>query len=84
MVSHENNRLADYAAEPAHMVQEYPLSSALVVFGVGLGTGFLLSSLLAEPVRMAMHQETTSERMRRQLLDAFHSVMPSIMERFHA
>jgi len=84
MVSHENNRLADYAAEPAHMVQEYPLSSALVVFGVGLGTGLLLSSLLAEPVRMAMHQETTSERMRRQLMDAFHSVMPSVLERFTA
>jgi hypothetical protein len=84
MVSHENNRLADYAAEPAHMVQEYPLSSALVVFGVGLGTGLLLSSLLAEPVRMAVHQETTSERMRRQLMDAFHSVMPSVLERFTA
>lgn len=88
MVSHENSRLAQFAAEPRHMVEEYPLSSTLVVFGVGLGAGLLLSSLLADPVNSAMHymshQETTTERMRRQLMDAFHGVLPAVMERFNA
>ena len=57
-------------------MNEYPLYSTLVVFGVGLGSGLILSSLLAEPVRMMSHHETTSERMRRQMMDAINGMIP--------
>jgi hypothetical protein len=83
MVKHEStSRIGEFAKQPTELVHEYPLSSTLVVFGVGLGAGLLLSSLLAEPVRMMTHHETGSERMRRQVMDALTSVLPaSIMQR---
>jgi len=86
MVKQEStSRISEFTKEPTQLVHEYPLSSTLVVFGVGLGAGLLLSSLLAEPVRLMSHQETTSERMRRQMMDTLNGILPgglaSLMQR---
>jgi len=83
MVKHESSsRIAEFTKEPTQLVHEYPLSSTLVVFGVGLGAGLLLSSILAEPVRQMTHHETSSERVRRQVMDALHSVLPAALQRY--
>jgi hypothetical protein len=85
MVKHESSsRIAEFTKEPTQLVHEYPLSSTLVVFGVGLGAGLLLSSILAEPVRHMTHHETTSERMQRQMLDALRNVLPAALQRYTA
>jgi hypothetical protein len=83
MVKHETtSRIAEFTKEPKQLVHEYPLSSTLVVFGVGLGAGLLLSSILAEPVRLMSHHETSSERMQRQMMEALKGILPaSLMQR---
>ncbi len=85
MVKHESSsRIAEFTNQPTELVHEYPLSSTLVVFGVGLGAGLLLSSILAEPVRAMTHHETTSERMQRQMMEALRSAIPAALQRYTA
>lgn len=59
--------------QPMEMAREYPVSSMLVVFGVGLGVGVLLSQVACS----AMHHEPTfSERISQQIHDAVNRVIP--------
>jgi len=74
------NETFQHAIErPAEIVKDYPVSSMLVVFGVGLGVGILLSqalcSTLLEP------EPTMSERWQRQLMGAADRVLPTSMSR---
>lgn len=46
-------------SQPTEMVKEYPVSSMLVVFGVGMGLGVVLSQALIP----SFHQPTMTERM---------------------
>jgi hypothetical protein len=41
-------QLSQMAAKPQELVNDYPFSSALLVFGVGLGVGVLLSQAFCE------------------------------------
>ena len=67
---------------PGELAQEYPLSSMLVVFGAGLGIGILLGQCLAEPLNQMMQpQQTTTERLGRQMLDYMHSILPASVAR---
>jgi hypothetical protein len=74
MVTRERKRTADRAMEavneaisrPKEMVQEYPVSSMLVVFSVGLGVGLVVSQALIP----SFHESTMTERMGRQLYDS--------------
>lgn len=59
--------------QPMEMAREYPVSSMLVLFGVGLGVGVLLSQVACS----AMHHEPTfSERIGQQIHDAVNRVIP--------
>ena len=73
-------------SQPTEMVKEYPLSSMLVVFGVGLGVGVLLAQSLGEPVMRAFAPEPSfMERLGRQMYDAVQNVVPeSVARRIHA
>ncbi|MCI0362152.1 MAG: hypothetical protein L0211_27030 [Planctomycetaceae bacterium] len=74
MVTRERKQTADRAMEadneamsrPTEMVKEYPVSSMLVVFSVGLGVGLVLSQALIP----SFHESTMTERMGRQLYDS--------------
>ncbi len=82
MVKKEQNRLADLAAEPQHLVTDNPLSSTLIIFGAGIGLGLMMSSLLTDPIRHMVTPETSTEKMRRQLMEALQGVLPeSLMRR---
>jgi len=64
---------------PAEIVKDYPVSSMLVVFGVGLGVGLLLSQALCSS--MLEPEPTMSERWQRQLMGAADRVLPASMSR---
>jgi len=71
---------------PANAVQEYPLSTAMLVFGVGIGVGVLVSHTLCDVLLRAVEPPPTmTERLTRQLYDALSQAVPhSVAKRFAA
>ncbi len=62
------------------MVGEYPISSMMVVFGLGIGLGVLLGQTLVGPVFQP--ERTMSERLGTQIYDAIANAIPdSLMRR---
>jgi len=63
------------------MVSEYPISSLMVVFGLGVGLGVLLSQTLVAPM---MQPQCATERLGNQIYDAIANAIPdSIMRKLH-
>jgi len=88
MVAHQMERngmdLAHALDKPLEMAKEYPVSSMLVVFGVGLGVGVLLSQAISQLPYPAA-QPTMSERLTKQIYDAVSSAIPpSLAKQFHS
>jgi len=83
MVAQPVNRVADQFREamerPAEMVKEHPLPSMLLMFGIGLGVGVLLSQAVCSTLLEAVEEPTMSEKMRRQAYDALSHVFPPSM-----
>ena len=67
--------------KPSGLVCNYPMSSVLVVFGIGLGAGVALGSLLSGPVTsrptLGRRTELAAEQLGRQMLDAIAGVLPA-------
>ena len=77
--------VAKTAAKPAGLVSHYPLSAVLVVFGVGLGVGVALGSIIAGPVTpspsFGRRAELAAEHVGRQMLDAIAGVLPEALSK---
>ena len=65
---------------PVEMVQEYPLSSMLIVFSAGLGLGVVIGQALIP----SFHEPTMSERMGRQLYDSMSNLSNAVSRTFHS
>jgi len=67
------------------MITQYPMSSALVMFGVGLGLGVAIGSILcsvaAPPPSFGQRAELAAEKLGRQMLDAIAGVLPQSIAR---
>ena len=63
-----------FTRAPREVMESYPVTSALIAFGLGLGTGLVLADLLTEqtPVR----EKRLTENLVRQLMDAISRVVP--------
>jgi hypothetical protein len=74
------------ARQPKQVVEEYPISSMLVVFGIGIGVGVVLSQALCEPIARAWQPEPSfTEKLGRSMYDAMSSMIPeSVSRRMHA
>lgn len=55
-------------------LEEHPFPAVLIAFGLGVGLGVAIGGALAEA--MAPRQETLTERLGRQVLDALGSALP--------
>jgi hypothetical protein len=76
-------QMGQMMAKPQEVVSEYPFSSALLVFGVGLGVGVILASAVCESTSHMWQPETTSQRWSRQMSDYLgHMVPESVSKRF--
>jgi len=71
--SNSAHRFQEAMEKPAEVAREYPVSSMLVVFGVGLGVGLVLSQVACASMH---HEPTFSERLSRQIYDAVNQVIP--------
>jgi hypothetical protein len=72
-------QVARAMAKPGELVSEYPVSSVLLVFGVGLGVGFVLGQALCES--FVPPPETTAQRWGRQMYDTFSHMVPEAVSR---
>ena len=65
---------------PTTMVREYPLSSMLVMFGLGLGVGVVVAQTLSSTLSELAAEPTMTEKMKRQMVDAFsHVLSPQLL-----
>ncbi len=87
MVAQPVNRVAEQfrgaMERPAEMVKEHPLPSMLLMFGLGLGVGVVISQTLCSTLMEAVAEPTMTEKMKRQVFDAMSHVMsPSMFKQF--
>jgi Na+-transporting NADH:ubiquinone oxidoreductase subunit NqrE len=81
MVAHEvesnsAHRIREAIEKPVEVAKEYPVASMLVVFGVGLGVGVLLSQVACASMH---HEPTFSERLSHQIYHAVNDVIPEAL-----
>ena len=87
MVAHEGKqRISEgmwHAIErPTEMVKEYPVSTMLVAFGIGLGVGVVIAQACSGPLMQYVHHEpSTTEKLSRQIYEAVASVLPQSISR---
>jgi len=82
--------------KPQEMIQDYPISSTLVIFGIGIGVGLLISQAVCDTTTSAFqsanpwhHQPSTMEKLGQNMYHALgnvfpESVMSSMSQRFHS
>ena len=63
-------------AKASGLLDNYPMSSVLVVFAIGLGAGVALGSLLSVPDMSQPTLGRRTEQLGRQMLDAIAGVLP--------
>jgi hypothetical protein len=86
MVAHEVHSNSRYAIEeafqrPAEVAREYPITSMLVVFGVGLGVGVMLGQVACSSLASLYEEPTFAERLSRQITSAVNEVLPDAVRR---
>ena len=68
--------------QPRQVVEEYPVSSMLVVFGIGIGVGLVLTQALCEPISRAFQPEPSfTEKLGRSMYEAMSSMVPESVAR---
>jgi len=81
MVAQQEHRFNDQFKEamerPVEMVREYPLASMLLMFGMGLGVGVLVSQSLCSVLSEMAEEPTMTEKVRKQVMDALSHVVPA-------
>jgi hypothetical protein len=86
MVAHANRlneQFQQAMGQPTEMVREHPLPSMLLMFGLGLGVGVIVSQVLTSGLLDSDAEPTMTEKMRKQVYDALSHVMsPSMLKQF--
>ena len=74
-----------FPMQPAEMVKEYPLASMLLMFGMGLGVGVLVSHSLCSVLAEVAEEPTMTEKVRKQVMDALSQlVSPSTLRQIQS
>jgi hypothetical protein len=89
MVAQQEHRFNDQFREaferPAEMVKEYPLASMLLMFGMGLGVGVLVSQSLCSALAELAEEPTMTEKVRKQVMEALsHVVSPATLRQIQS
>lgn len=84
---HKNSRhdvasmFEDASTVPRELVHDYPVPTAVVVFGLGIGVGLLAVHLLGGPGHKAEPKSSTFETLGRQICDAVRNAVPEAISR---
>jgi hypothetical protein len=77
--------VANAVTKPEGLVSDYPLSSVLVVVGLGLAVGVVLGSILGRPAppgpSFGQRAELAAEHLGRQMLGAIAGVLPESLSK---
>jgi hypothetical protein len=66
-----------HVPRPAEMLEDHPLTSVTMLFGIGLGVGFLLGHTIAEAAgRRLIHHAALTETLISQIRDALRNSLP--------
>jgi len=81
-----NEQFREAMEQPAELVREYPLASMLLMFGMGLGVGVVVSSAICSGLaEMTEHDPTMSEKLKKQVYDALSNVIsPSMLKQLQS
>jgi len=81
-----NEHFREAMQQPAELVREYPLASMLLMFGMGLGVGVVVSSAICSGLEeMSGHEATMAEKLKRQVYDALSNVIsPSMLRQIQS
>jgi hypothetical protein len=72
----------DAVDKPMELTREYPMSSMLVIFGVGVGVGLVLSQAIAAPLGHMMQPEPTmTEKLGQRVMEAIRPMVPDSIAR---
>jgi len=71
----------DWAAAPKELFQEYPMSSTLIAFGLGLGIGVIVGHSVSAALMPERSHKTTMESLGRQVCDALRTNLPESISR---
>jgi hypothetical protein len=78
-------RTANVVKKPEGPVSDYPISSVLVVVGLGVAVGVVLGSILgsspAPAPSLAKRTEVAAERLGRQMVGAIAGVLPESLSK---
>jgi len=75
-------KFQDAVDKPMELAREYPMSSMLVIFGVGLGVGLVLSQAVAAPLAQMMQPEPTmTEKLGQRVFEAIRPMLPDSIAR---
>jgi hypothetical protein len=75
------SQMSQMAAKPQELINDYPFSSALLVFGVGLGVGVVLSQAFCETESHGWGSQSSSERWGRKIYDYVSNMVPESVSR---
>lgn len=70
------NRVAQYAEDSKELIDEYPVMTVAIVFGLGVVTGLAAVALLSESPQPTSRYSQVAHRLGEQLIDAMSSVAP--------
>jgi len=71
------SRMGATSSYPAALVEDNPLTSVTVLFGIGLGVGFILGHTIAEAAgRQMFHQDTFTDRLTSQIRELLKNNLP--------
>jgi fructoselysine-6-P-deglycase FrlB-like protein len=81
-----NEHFREAMERPAELVKEYPLASMLLMFGMGLGVGVVVSSAICSSLEeMSAHESSMTEKLKRQVYDALsHVISPSALRQIQS
>jgi len=72
----------DAVDRPIELARDYPMSSVLLVFGVGLGVGLVLSQAISSPFGQMMQPEPTmTEKIGQRVMEAIRPMLPDSIAR---
>jgi hypothetical protein len=78
-----SHMLEDAYAKPRELVQEYPFSSTMLVFGIGLGVGMLIGHSMGEsPTHRLEHESSKLQGYGRHISDTIRGAVHDAISRY--
>jgi len=77
-----SQRGSSFAISSMELVEEYPISSTVLAFGVGLGIGVLVGQTIAGALRSEPDPSSRLESLSQQVCDAVRKSVPEAISRY--